>query len=76
MVVAFEDMLGVLMEQGFEPLEESYTANWLHTNQRARPRPLPSSHDIRTEFWQVAGGLIERQHTRHEIGHFRGIGFR
>lgn len=34
MVKAFEDMLKVLMEHGFEPLEEKYISNWLHTKQQ------------------------------------------
>ena len=34
MVKAFENMLKVLLEHGFEPLEEKYISSWLHTKQQ------------------------------------------
>ncbi len=33
-VTGLEDMLGVLTTDGFGPLQQAYTDNWLHTGQQ------------------------------------------
>ena len=49
MVKAFEDMLKVLLEHGFEPLEEKYISSWLHTKQQVliKPHPRLDSYSLR-----------------------------
>ncbi len=35
-VTRLENMLGVLSTDGFSPLQQAYTDNWLHAGQRVR----------------------------------------